>query len=134
MSVRKSIIIEAISLFTGICLFVVPLLKMQNIYSGSSQPKEGQNKIHIQINYADFRVPNEPLLSLKKIPKTKNVEVTLDFINWHTYEINCNQMMIDTPSKISSINYSKHIDGITTSGLWSMDKSSVTWDMLEKHT
>ena len=131
---RKSLLIEAISLSMGICLFIAPFLKIQSIYGESSQSENGLNKLHIRLDYSDCKNPNEPLLTLRKIPKTKNVEVTLDFINWRSFEVNCNQMIIDSPFKTSDIEHSKQIDGVTTSSLWPIDRSATTWDMLEKHT
>jgi len=134
VTIKTKFVVEFITLAIGFSLFLYSFLNIQSIYSSTADPDNGQERIHIQVHYSECEAPSEPLLTLRKLPKINTVEVTLDFINWSSYDNNCNQIIVSTPSSVSNIEHSKQIDGVTTSSLWPINSASVTWDMLEKDT
>ncbi len=123
---KKSVILELITLVAGVLLFTIPMINISSILSSSSI-SDGAKKYHIQIDYSDCVNPSEPMLKLGKIKGGNDVHVVLDFINYGINELSCDKLVIETKSKVTQVVHSKMIDGVRSSELYPVESNAVRW-------
>lgn len=130
---KKSIILELITLIVGVLLFAIPIMNISSILAGSSSVS-GVKKYHIQIDYSDCNHLSEPMLRLSKVKGENDANVTLNFINYGINNLSCNKIVIETQSKVTQVVHSKIIDGVHHSELYPVKNSAVNWHSEDEFT